>query len=391
MLPILMNSKNLSFLEAILIIVPMTFVIRASNNMIITTIPLIARYDFLFNNTEIGLISALFSLGTFITSGIINARLKSPIRRKVFISSSISYAIVLPLFYLSSPFLIWLFSALAGFSLGAIMPNIINAAGLLKDRKARERLLSIYTLALSVSLVAGPAIESLILKYYTLRSVFLWFEPFAVLAVILSFFIQFPEEKNIVKTSVNVFSNPGFKVAVINILSYNIPFAVFTAFAGVYAKQVFGISYSQVTALFSLFFLTSFIARLYLSIRPAQLISRFTTFSILTTAVGLSIITLTKSFPLFLLALFILGFPHGITYPMSVISISRTFTPETRNAANSQFFAIMMLVGVVTPTIAGLIAQLIGIRLMFGVLVPVVLFLLGLLRRYVKTVDEVSA
>jgi DHA1 family multidrug resistance protein-like MFS transporter len=391
MLPILMNSKNLSFLEAILIIVPMTFVIRASNNMIITTIPLIARYDFLFNNTEIGLISALFSLGTFITSGIINARLKSPIRRKVFISSSISYAIVLPLFYLSSPLLIWLFSALAGFSLGAIMPNIINAAGLLKDRKARERLLSIYTLALSVSLVAGPAIESLILKYYTLRSVFLWFEPFAVLAVILSFFIQFPEEKNIVKTSVNVFSNPGFKVAVINILSYNIPFAVFTAFAGVYAKQVFGISYSQVTALFSLFFLTSFIARLYLSIRPAQLISRFTTFSILTTAVGLSIITLTKSFPLFLLALFILGFPHGITYPMSVISISRTFTPETRNAANSQFFAIMMLVGVVTPTIAGLIAQLIGIRLMFGVLVPVVLFLLGLLRRYVKTVDEVSA
>jgi predicted MFS family arabinose efflux permease len=386
-----MNSKNLSFLEAILIIVPMTFVIRASNNMIITTIPLIARYDFLFNNTEIGLISALFSLGTFITSGIINARLKSPIRRKVFISSSISYAIVLPLFYLSSPLLIWLFSALAGFSLGAIMPNIINAAGLLKDRKARERLLSIYTLALSVSLVAGPAIESLILKYYTLRSVFLWFEPFAVLAVILSFFIQFPEEKNIVKTSVNVFSNPGFKVAVINILSYNIPFAVFTAFAGVYAKQVFGISYSQVTALFSLFFLTSFIARLYLSIRPAQLISRFTTFSILTTAVGLSIITLTKSFPLFLLALFILGFPHGITYPMSVISISRTFTPETRNAANSQFFAIMMLVGVVTPTIAGLIAQLIGIRLMFGVLVPVVLFLLGLLRRYVKTVDEVSA
>ena len=390
MLPILMNNKNLSFLEALLIIVPMTFAIRASNNMLITTIPLIARYDFLFNNTEIGLISALISLGTFITSGIINARLKSPVRRKIFIASSISYAIVLPLFYLSSPLLIWLFSALAGISLGAIMPNIINAAGLLKDRKARERLLSIYTLALSISLVAGPAIESLILRYYVLKTVFLWFEPFAILGAILSFFIQFPEEKNVAKTSIKVFSNPGFKVAVINILSYNIPFAAFTAFAGVYAKQAFGISYSQVTALFSLFFLTSFIARLYLSIRPAQLISRFTTFSILTTAVGLSIIALTKSFPLFLLALFILGFPHGITYPMSVISISRTFTPENRNAANSQFFAIMMLIGVVTPTVAGFIAQVIGIRLMFGVLIPVVLFLLGLLRRYVKAVDEVS-
>jgi len=376
------------YLQMLLIIVSMTFAIRASNNMISTTIPLLVKYDFHFTQSEVGIISAILSLGTFITSGLVNSRLKTSERRKFFITSSVLYALVLPLFYFSTPITIWVISALAGLSLGAIMPNVITYAGLLEDRKARERLLSIYTLALSISLVAGPALESVILTKFTLRDVFVFFEPMAIAAAILSLFVKFPQEES-KNVKVNVLSNPGFKTAVINILTYNIPFSAILAFGGIYAVTDLHVTYSAVTSLFSLFFTTSLLARIYLSVRPPQSVSHHVYAAISMTVIGLIMILTSINLLEFALALLILGFPHGLTYPLSVISISRTFKPEERNAANSSFFAVMMVIGIIVPSVAGYIADLVGIKDMFGLLIPVVLVLLAFLRRYVKYVDEI--
>ncbi len=111
--------------------------------------------------------------------------------------SSMGYAIILPLFYLATPLSLWILSAVAGgVVMGNIMPNIITSAGgMLPDRKARERLLSIYTLSLSVSLVVGPAIESAILQHFSVRSSFLFFAPpfGALVAAMSPPLIKFPE------------------------------------------------------------------------------------------------------------------------------------------------------------------------------------------------------
>lgn len=384
-----MKSKT-QFIEILLIIVTMTFAVRASNNMISTTVPLLSRYYFNFTQTEVGLISAVFSLGTFITSGLLNSRLPSPLRRKVFIGSSIAYALILPLFYLVGPLSLWLVVGVAGFTLGSMMPNIITSAGLIDDRKARERVLSIYTLALSASLVAGPALETLILSSYSIPYVFLFFTPLGILAAVMSFFIKFPEEKaSSENRKVKVFGNPGFKTAVVNILAYNIPFAVILAFGGIYARSEFHVSFAEVTGLFTLFFATSFASRLYLSIRPPDSVRLHATTAVMLTVVGLLMILFGVNVYSFAAALLVLGVPHGLTYPLSVISISRTFPQTERNVANSVFFATMMLVGIVTPSVAGALAQVMGLKDLFGVLVPVVLILLGLLNKYVKPVDNV--
>ncbi|WP_243668652.1 hypothetical protein [Vulcanisaeta sp. JCM 16161] len=52
------RGQYLSLVQAISIIVPLTIAIRASNNMLMTTIPLIARYNFHFSNTLVGVLSA---------------------------------------------------------------------------------------------------------------------------------------------------------------------------------------------------------------------------------------------------------------------------------------------------------------------------------------------
>ena len=385
------RGQYLGLLQAISVIVPLTIAIRASNNMLLTTIPLLARYNFQFNNTLIGILSALVSLMTFLSSGLINSRLRACTRRIVFIASSAIYAAVFPLFWSSSPITIWVLSAAAGFVLGFLMPNVITSASLLPDRRARERLLNIYTLSLSVSLILGPAIESLILKYYGLRESFLFFTVFPILALAIAPFVKFPEESavsdSIVSTS-TVISNPGFIAAVLNIATYNVVFSFLMAFGGIYARDTFNLSYSMVEVLFSLFFVTSFLGRLYLSIRPAERLWPYMASAVTMTVIGVLIIVLTDNPLIYAIALLILGIPHGTTYPLSVVSISRAFKPQHRNAANSLFFSFMMLIGIVTPTITGYIADLIGIRDTFIVLIPPVIITLILLRRYVKAVDK---
>lgn len=176
---------------------------------------------------------------TFLSSGLINSRLRACTRRIAFIASSATYAAVFPLFWLSSPITIWILSAAAGFVLGFLMPNVITSASLLPDRRTRERLLNIYTLSLSISLILGPAIESLILKYYGLRESFLFFTVFPILALAIAPFVKFPEENmagdSVVSTS-TVISNPGFIAAILNIATYNVVFSFLMAFGGIYAR-----------------------------------------------------------------------------------------------------------------------------------------------------------
>jgi hypothetical protein len=51
--------------------------------------------------------------------------------------------------WVSNFYSIWVLAAVMGVLLGFIMPNIITAAGLFKDPKTRDRVLSIYTVVLS--------------------------------------------------------------------------------------------------------------------------------------------------------------------------------------------------------------------------------------------------
>nr|KJR72661.1 MAG: multidrug transporter [Vulcanisaeta sp. AZ3] len=377
-------------LQALLVIVPLTIAIRASNNMLLTTIPLLARYDFHFTNALIGVISALTSFVTFISSGIINARLSSELRRVAFIVSSVVYAGVFPLFAFSSALTIWLLSAVAGFVLGFLMPNVITSASLLPSRTDRERLLNIYTLSLSTALVVGPAIESLILKYFSLRESFIFFTIFPIVGVVTAFMLKFPEERgnrNGIDFGV-VVHNPGFITAVLNIATYNIVFSFLMAFGGIYAREAFGMDYSEIEILFSVFFVASFLGRLYLSIRPAVRLWPYMALAVMMTVTGVLVIALTNNPLVYAAALLVLGVPHGTTYPLSVVSISRSFKPEERNAANSIFFSFMMLIGIVTPTVTGYLADLIGIRNTFIVLAPPIILILLLMRRYVVAVDR---
>ncbi len=369
------------FLATILIILSMTFAVRASNNMFSTTIPLLAKYNFHFDEVMVGLISAAGAAGTFLMSALVNARLRSGARRTVFIASSFVYMAVFPLFYLANSFFLWPLVIISGFVLGAIFPNIVTSASLFSDKKVRERTLSLYTLTLSISLVAGPAIESEVLKYFSLQQSFLFFSVFPVLAFLTSFFIRFPEE--IGKTGAggrDTLSNHGFRAALYTIMTYNIPFAMILTFGGIFAKEYFGASYSTITLLFSMFFLTSFLSRLMFTARTPENLWKLMVLSVAITGIGLLVLSLSTDLLIFAVSFLILGFPHGFTFPISIITITRNIEPEKRSIANSYFFSIIMLIGTVMPFASGLLVGAIGLRDAFISIIPLIFVLFLMLR-----------
>ncbi|KAA8921933.1 MFS transporter [Thermoplasma sp.] len=116
-----------------MIIVALTFVIRASNNMIQTTIPLLAKYDLSYSQFLVGMLVAAFSASALVSS-LMNSRIHVGIRKKLFIGSSIAYPMTIFSFFFSSSVSVVVLVLASGLSYGFIFPNIMTSAGLFQDK-----------------------------------------------------------------------------------------------------------------------------------------------------------------------------------------------------------------------------------------------------------------
>ena len=129
-------------LYTVVIIVTLTFSIRASNNMVQTTIPLLARYDLSYSQFLVGVLVASLSASALVSS-LLNSAIRVRFRKKLFVLASIVYPLTIFLFSFSSPVSVLAFVIASGLSYGFIFPNIMTSAGLFQDRKVRERILGI--------------------------------------------------------------------------------------------------------------------------------------------------------------------------------------------------------------------------------------------------------
>jgi DHA1 family multidrug resistance protein-like MFS transporter len=254
---------TLYMIQVMLIVAVMTFSVRASNNVLQTTLPLLSKYYFSYSEFNVGILIALMSLSGMIAM-IVNGIMRGDLRRYSFILANIIYAISFLLFSFSGSISIVIYAIISGFSYGLIFPNIMTAAGISEDKKVRERMLAIYSLTLAISLIGGPALESLILRYFPLEKVFLLFLPIVILSTAISPFLKFPEE-DISKKRPTMWDKPGFRVAIYTFIVYSFPTALIISFGGIFAVDQFHASYSLVTLLSALFFASSFLTRIVFS------------------------------------------------------------------------------------------------------------------------------
>ncbi|MBB5253624.1 MFS transporter [Sulfurisphaera ohwakuensis] len=368
-----MTENRNSLILASIILVLMTVSARSVNNMVTTTVPLLGKYVLSLPDSIVGLLSTVMFAFTFLSTSYLNPRLNAQLRRKVFIASNVIIALSLILFSYSNVITIWIISALAGLVFGFIMPNLVTAASLTKDRRSAERLLSLYSTSLSLSLIIGPALESYLLTMFNYRQIFLWFLPLAILGTIISFNIKFPDVKR-EESGISVLKNKGLIASILSITTYNVPFAAFTTFLAILAKERFDLSNFEAYSVFLPFYIISFLTRLSMTIRPFRDLRMPLLVSILITIAGLIGILYAPSYSLFLVVIALLGIPHGSIFPMSTIMISRATRIEERNAVNSYFLAYNNILFLLVPAIVGFIAIFIGLTLAITLLViPVVL------------------
>ncbi|WP_243671426.1 MFS transporter [Vulcanisaeta sp. JCM 16161] len=191
------------------------------------------------------------------------------------------------------------------------------------------------------------------------------------------------------RTAVNtgrILRNKGLISALLANSTYSIPFVVFTAFIAIYAQSVYHVSRYLAYFSFVPFFLTSFLTRLYLTIYVPRSLFRPMLISIMLTMIGITLLYLSPNYVVFLASMSILGIPHGSTYPLSTLMISRGTRIEERNAANSYFAAFQGILGIIVPALFGISADMVGIRLSMALLlIPVITIAIAFVRFYLNS------
>jgi len=335
----------------------MALAARISNNMIMTTTPLIAKYSYGMNSFEIGLTGTVIYVATLLSTALINPRLSSYRRRIVFISATILATVSEILLALGSLSLFWISIGLFGFFTGFLFTNLITSISMVSEGLTRERFLTFYSISLSLGLVIGPVLETETISFLSYNFIVLEFLPFMVIPSAISFFIKFGEKKEYQGLS-GIIKNSGFTASILAITSYNVPFAAFTVFIAIYIHTEFGSSLVFSFSVYILFFLTSFATRLYLFIRPMKFIRMPLMYLMSITAICVFLIpvfTIFHNVDLVLLVIAILGIPHGGIFPISTILLSRGVPREKLNAANSYFMSYNNVLFIVIPALFGAI------------------------------------
>jgi len=377
-----MSKRETIYLVALLVTI--TISMRSTNNMISTTVPLLGKYQFFFNNIDVGVLTAVIFLATLVSTSYINPTLSSSIRKRVFVFSNVLVPVSLLLFYFSTGYTVWIPVILSGLAYGIITPNIITSASLSSDKNVREMLLSVYSVSLSLSLILGPLLEYYLLSFVSYGTVFVLFLPISLVCLFLSSLIKFPDEVK-ERRGVSAIRTKGFKSSVLAITAYNIPFAAITSFLAIYGSVVFHLPRSSSYSLFIYFFSVSFATRLYMVIRPFRYLKFPFIISSLITAICLISLSFVKTDLLLILVIALLGIPHGTIFPMSTILISRGSTLEERSSVNSYFMAYNNFLFIAVPIIFGYLTTVIGFALSFLVLfIPSSLSAALLIIRYGK-------
>jgi len=360
---------------------------RTVNNMVLTTVPIFARLDLRFSNFLSGSIVSFMNLSTFVSTLFLNPVLKPKLRRKFFVLANLAIAVSLIFFSSSNAVSLWAVSLCAGFAFGLVTPNVITSASLRWDHKTRERLLTLFTLGLSVSLVIGPVLETYMLARFGYRGVFDGFIPLALLSLALSLFIKFPETSE-EHTRPKLFHNKALRASIYLNSAYSIPFAAIGAFVVIFSVERFHVSSTIAYSAFIPFFSASFVTRAYMMLKPSKSLALPLYLSVAITLGGLVPFYFISNFSLLFVDMALLGIPHGITFPLSTIIVSRGTNFNERVHANSYLLGYGALISVVTPALFALLIDIVGFSMIFSLLtIPSGVFALLLYKEYKKNLS----
>ena len=364
---------------------------RASQNAGQTTYPLIGRSLLHLSNSTIGALGAAMAVVGIVCATVVVGRTRHHALTVLTVGQGFGLvAFVLLAAPTGQPGL-WAAAMALGAYGGLAFPSLMTAIGS-GPRSERARALAVFALALSTSLLVGPLVESAVLHALgdSLRATFAVLMPAPAAATVLAARAavrhraelrrQAEDEEAVGQTAAGPEerfswrSAPGFRLALLVMVTYQVPFAALVPFGALLARHVDGASASGAQLAFGVFFGVSLAVRATLAFTAQQ--HRATALlvgSVAATVAGVAMVGTVHSYVLLLVGMAVLGLPHGSTFPLSSAILAER-TPRAQLArANGLLMASNNIVTVIVPFVAGWLAESLGYGPMFLLIeVPVV-------------------
>lgn len=350
---------------------------RSAQNMAQTTLSLLGMALGL-NGAAIGAVAAGSNLIAVLTMLLFTAHLATTSAQWAVFVGLLFMTASLASFLAPSPIMLLAGSLFLGVAGGLVLPSAATAIGDLagsggdRSRAARGRALAMLALVLSISLALGPLYESLVLgaTHERLQAAYLAFIPVTLIGAVVArgrrrMTAEVPAGSGSFWESIaslgSLFRNRKWSLGVCGQAIYMVPFALVVVFAGLLGSSLYQASASTTEIGIALFFIVSFFCRAALTRWPA-VAYRVELFAlcVVVTLCGIGLLTIGHSTGLFMVALAVLGAPHGLTYPLALGLVSDAVPIEELSRANAAFQAVSSLISVAVPFIFGLVIDRFG-------------------------------
>ncbi|MHB8232646.1 MAG: MFS transporter [bacterium] len=367
---------------------------RANTNLIQSVNPLFVKYVLSMNLVYVGVATAAYAFSTLAARYLISIRIKpQAISKFVIIGLSLFCLSILGYFFSANFFEFLIFVVMSGFATAIIMPFLLSLVHLVSGKAVIEKNLTIYSLMLSLALVFGPLLGSVLLSVLSIRYIYIMLCVFAALALFFAVKIHIKAKNSIQMrmekeagagqksksgSVAGLLKNRGFMEVIFYNTSFSVCFASIVALGGVFAKDSFHIKYFEITLLFSLFFISSLIARLALLYYTKKGIIKnkikILNISILISSISFVLIVLSRNLYFYALSLILLGIPHALIFPIGTMRISEVVNMKDMVAANTIYQSNFDLGGIIGPFLLSYIGEIYSIRFVFEI-IAVFLFL----------------
>jgi MFS family permease len=351
----------------IAIVLLVTLVYRATSNMLQTSVPLYAKYVLHASDFTVSLIVAIADVAAILSLLYLGY---SSIRvgKTIFLSLALT-SICLPLFLVTSNILsLALVNLFVTFCIGTLSPLLLTAIVLVDAPGTHARNLTIFSAVLSLSLVLSPIYQSVLLAATNenLISSMLFFAPLVGAAAALFFVMRSDDRLSVARGKFEVVfvKDLSYWAGILAYESFSLPFIAILTFGGIFAKNSFGASYGAIEALFTVFFLTSLIVRVLLvKFSSTNELVMALSFSVM--VIGLFLVGFSSSMWMLAFGLVLLGYSHGVAYPIGARHIADAVPREKLVAAFTVCTLIDDSISLVATPALGLIAQFFGLSLLF--------------------------
>ncbi len=388
---------------------------RANTMMVQSINPLFVKYILHTNLVYVGIATAVYAASTLSVRYIISIRVKPIHITKFIIVGMILFSMtMLGYFFSDSLIEFLLFVVISGFATAIIMPFLLSLVNFVSDKKDIEKNLTIYSLMLSLALVIGPILGTLLLAVLNIRYIYLLLFVFAAAGVFFAIKInktaknkikekisnELNQQYNAAHTNIKkkkdklifrLFKNKKFLEVIFYNTVFSICFASIVAFGGVYARNNFNAPYFLITLLFAIFFISSLLTRIALlfltkkgKIKQKMNIMNI---SILLSSLSFAAMFLSNNIIFYALALVLLGIPHALIFPIGTMRISEVVEVKQIVAANTIYQSNFDIGGIIGPFFLAYIGEAYSIKLIFLSLAVFLMLAFILGRIFMKFID----